>query len=88
MVTFTPAGFFPAAITVAAGDRILHLRNGSKVQSPQFELRVIGPVTAKQSLTKPAQRDWAGLVTLSPGNYEIREVNYPNFLCRITVVSK
>ena len=87
LITLRPQGFVPGEITRPAGRFMIGIDNRTGLKD--VEIRLIRETRIKEhevriSRNKP---DWRGVVNLAPGNYELREANHPEWVCRITLTA-
>ncbi|MEW6732371.1 MAG: hypothetical protein AB1489_13670 [Acidobacteriota bacterium] len=86
----TISGFEPAEITVRAGENIVMIRNRTGQGDQVYSLV---PAVTQGSSDEPLSLGSAQLgakvrtrLTLTPGEFLLREANNPDWVCRITVV--
>ncbi len=86
IITLRPSGFEPASITRQEGRFLLALENRSGLEEIELRFERVG---REHRVRIPRNKiDWRGLVNLRPGEYMLREVNHPNWTCRITVTER
>ena len=83
VITFTDHGFEPSAVTVKPGPVWLIVR--SRVAGQRgFELKAVGRTLPDAVLTERGKKVIRQQMTLPPGEYEVRESRYPQWICRIS----
>ena len=87
VITLTPRGFEPAAITRPAGRFILMIENPSGEEvSVQLDAENGSRLGSKHSSREAP--DWSELLDLRPGGYVLKAPERPEAVCRITITAR
>lgn len=92
LIVLTPQGFDETVITRPRGKFLLVVESRLGLKEPSFMLsRMVGN-NSRQGLKggdiKKGGRNWSEELDLNPGDYELTEVNNPNWSCKVTITPK
>lgn len=87
LITLRPQGFIPGEIRRPAGRFMIGIDNRTGLK--EIEISLIRDTGNKEQEVRISRNkpDWRGVVNLPPGNYELREANHPEWVCRITLTA-
>lgn len=93
LITVTPDGFQPKAITRASGKFIVALENrsGLKESSLRLDREAANRLISAPLISAPMANGRLNLkyqTDLLPGSYVLTEASHPDWVCRLTIVAK
>jgi hypothetical protein len=92
LLVLTPNGFDETAITRPKGKFLLVVESRLGLKEPSLALSRIVGNNSKEKLKdggiKKGQRNWSEELDLNPGEYELTEVNNPDWSCKLTITPK
>ena len=87
LITVTPHGFEPGEITRPSGHFLLGVNNHTGLTDLSLMLvHESGRSVGGKRLSK--LKTWRQVLDLQSGNYELREANHRDWLCRITITER
>jgi len=87
IITVTPHGFEPRALTRPAGRFLLLIDNRSGLPEFSPALSLLGGIQVRTMQIPREQPNWSDIVDLPPGTYVLTEANHSRWLCRITITA-
>jgi hypothetical protein len=92
LIVLTPQGFDETVITRPKGKFLLVVESRLGLKEPSFALsRIVGNNSKdklKDGVIKKGRRNWSEELDLNPGEYELTEVNNPDWSCKLTITPK
>lgn len=92
LLVLTPQGFDETVITRPKGKFLLVVESRLGLKEPSLALSRIVGNNSKEKLKdgdiKKGRRNWSEELDLNPGEYELTEVNNPDWSCRLTITPK
>lgn len=85
LVTVTPRGFEPGAITRPRGRFLLMIEDLSGSKSLSLRLVTAAEPTLRELPMVRESPDWSDVIDPSPGAYLLVDAAHPDWLCRITI---
>lgn len=85
LITITPDGFQPAAITRPSGLFAIAYENYSGMSSVSPRIDAQSGVNLHHLSMSLLTRAWIGEFNLAPGKYFIRELSHPDWSCVLTI---
>ena len=85
LITITPYGIEPAALTTSQGHFILAYENRSGLENVSLGLSDDKDASVHQLDMALLKSLWTGEFKLDPGTYQLKERSHPDWVCTITV---
>jgi len=88
LVTITPRGFEPAAITRPKGRFLLPVDNRSGLDEVTLRIDRVAGDRLHEARVPRKELDWSEVVDLTPGQYLLTEASHPQWVCRFTIAER
>jgi hypothetical protein len=88
LITLKRTGFEPREINRPAGRFILVVHNRSGLEEMSLDLVRENGERIKSVRVHRKKLDWKEVITLPPGVYLLRELNNPEWTCRINITAR
>src|SRR5262245_29310515 len=85
LITITPTGFEPDALTRAKGKFLLAIDNQSGLEEVEFYFERETGGRVNVPLTRRGKIAWREIIDLTPGTYILRATNDESWRCRIRI---
>lgn len=88
LITISPHGFEPQAITRPPGGFLLMIDNRSGLAITSLELTSEPGARTREMRIPREEPNWSEVIDLQPGRYVLTETDHPRWHCRITVTTQ
>lgn len=88
LITITPTGFEPAALTRPKGRFLFAIDNRSGLDEVEFYFERETGARVNVPLSRRGKLAWREIVDLTPGTYILRATNDESWRCRLTITAQ
>lgn len=88
LVTITPRGFEPAAISRSGGRFLLSVDNRSGLDEVTLRIDRVAGDRLREARVPRKELDWSEVADLTPGQYVLTEASHPQWVCRFTIAER
>lgn len=85
LITVTPRGIEPSALTRPAGKFLMVVENQTDLPEVTFRIERENAGRLHEVRLPRGKPDWSGEVDLQPGTYVVTEANHPDWACRVAI---